>query len=60
MPRRIYYYRVLDESRVPRPPREVEDKIKFVIKKYGSLSPMELESRVNELLRLTPKKKVEY
>ncbi|ADI31348.1 type II toxin-antitoxin system antitoxin SocA domain-containing protein [Staphylothermus hellenicus] len=59
-PRRIYYYRILDENRVPKLPREVEDKIKLVIEKYGSLPPMKLESHVNELLKLTPKKKVEY
>lgn len=61
MPRRMYYYEIVRVKRLAiNLSSEIKNRVNYIVRRYGSLSPLDLESHVNKLLRLTPRKKAEY
>lgn len=62
-PKVIYIYyprRPVFGGRKVRLPPQLREKIDLIIRKYGNLTPTQLEKKVLEMLNLTPQKKLKY
>ena len=57
-PKKLYLYSLLGPK--PRLDARLEGKLDVVLRRFGHLTPTELELTVNRMLKLTPLKKVEY
>ncbi|RLF10265.1 MAG: hypothetical protein DRJ69_03375 [Thermoprotei archaeon] len=57
-PKKLYLYSLTRPR--PRLKAQVEGRLDDVLKRFGHLTPMDLEQLVNRMLRLTPLKKTEH